>query len=245
VSSAGALPRAHGARPAAQRPQRRPAGRNESTSAQVVAVARVCSRGTRWSVKTGHAAHVAGIAVAFACWGLAGGCGGRSVLDETGADTGGSGSGGSSRGSSASSSGTGSGSGSGPIVDASMPDAGCDAQRLAAEVCQLLSPTSDPDPTSEAFVFDRHVDFLDFFRQRALTSDPALCGGGTTVPRPRQSERPASLARSGANTRSDALRAGSTGLSCSRSGGSPRRRPNNPRCSTDCRCCRHRCPATR
>jgi len=62
-----------------------------------------------------------------------------------------------------------------------MPDAGCDAQRLAAEVCQLLSPTSDPDPTSEAFVFDRHVDFLDFFRQRALTSDPALCGGGTTV----------------------------------------------------------------
>jgi hypothetical protein len=118
------------------------------------------------------------MAVAFACWGLAGGCGGRSVLDEPGADTGGSGSRVSSSGSSASSSGTGSSSGSGPIVDASMPDAGCDAQRLEAEVCQLVSPTSDPP---EAHVFPRHEFLLDFFRQRALASDPALCGGGTTL----------------------------------------------------------------
>lgn len=123
---------------------------------------------------TGHAARVAVMAVAFASWGLAGGCGRSSILDETGADTGGSGSG---EGSSASSSGTGSGSGSGPIVDASMPDAGCDAQRLEAEVCQLLGTSGD----GEADTFDRHGDFLNFFRQRALTYDPALCGGGTTV----------------------------------------------------------------
>lgn len=58
-----------------------------------------------------------------------------------------------------------------------MPDAGC-AQGLAAEVCQLLSGY---DSEFSTYVFLRHEDLIDFFRARALKSDPALCGGGTNV----------------------------------------------------------------